>query len=149
MKIDSFTGGFKDLSNFEPSIIRYKGLDFPSVEHAYQAAKATNMVDLEAIRQAPTAGASKRLGKKVQLRPDWEQVKIPLMMNFLRQKFSAEPRKAFLLSTGTHTLIEGNTWGDTFWGVCNGKGQNWLGKCLMQVRLELQEFGDIIAGEIQ
>ena len=149
MKIDSFTGAFKDFSNFEPAIIRYKGLVFPTVEHAYQAAKAVSMADMVAVQQALTAGAAKRLGRKIQLRPDWEQVKIPLMMNFLRQKFSYDPRKALLISTLNHTLIEGNTWGDRVWGICDGKGENWLGKCLMHVRKELQDFGNIIAGEIQ
>ena len=148
MKIDSFKDGFAFLSNFEADIIRYKGLTFRSVEHAYQAAKSMTMADMELIRNAPTAGAAKRLGRKIQMRPDWEQVKIPLMMNFLRQKFSCASRKAELLSTGNHELIEGNTWGDTFWGVCDGKGENWLGKCLMHIRKELQEFDTIFAGEI-
>lgn len=148
MVIDSFKDGFAFLSNFEPSLIRYKGLDFKTIEHAYQAAKSTNMVDLEAIRNAPTAGGSKRLGRKIQMRPDWEQVKVPLMMNFLRQKFSVQPYKDQLLSTGDHELVEGNTWGDTFWGVCGGKGENWLGKCLMIIRTELRECGDIFPGEI-
>ena len=148
MKIDSFKDGFAFLSNFEPAFIRYKNLDFKTVEHAYQASKAMNMVDLEAVRNAPTARASKRLGRKIQIRPDWEQVKVPLMMNFLRQKFSYQPYKDQLLSTGNHELVEGNTWGDTFWGVCDGKGENWLGKCLMQIRDELRDFADIIPGEI-
>lgn len=148
MKIDSFKDGFAFLSNFEADTIRYKGLTFKSVEHAYQAAKSVTMADMELIRNALTAGASKRLGRKIQMRPDWERVKIALMMNFLRQKFSSQPRKDQLLSTGNHELIEGNTWGDTFWGVCDGKGENWLGKCLMHIRKELIEFDNIIAGEI-
>ena len=149
MKIDSFKDGFAFLSNFEADLIRYKGMTFRSVEHAYQAAKGMTISDMELVRDAPTAGAAKRLGRKIQMRPDWEQVKIPLMMNFLRQKFGCLSRKAELLSTGNHELIEGNTWGDTFWGVCDGKGENWLGKCLMHIRKELQEFDDIFAGEIQ
>ena len=44
-----------------------------------------------------------------------------------------------LLETGNQELVEGNTWGDIFWGVCNGKGQNWLGKILMMVRDEIRE----------
>lgn len=43
-----------------------------------------------------------------------------------------------LLATGTRYLEETNTWGDTYWGVCEGKGLNMLGKTLMQVRDELR-----------
>lgn len=42
-----------------------------------------------------------------------------------------------LLATGGVELIEGNDWGDAFWGVCGGYGQNWLGVLLMLVRSEL------------
>lgn len=149
MKIDSFKDGFAFLSNFEPATTSYKGLEFPTTEHAYQAAKAITMKDMEAVRNCLTAGAAKRLGRKIMIRQDWEEVRIPLMMNFLRQKFQLQPRKDLLLSTGDHELIEGNTWGDTFWGICDGKGENWLGKCLMHIRKELREFNGIIAGEIQ
>jgi hypothetical protein len=48
--------------------------------------------------------------------------------------------KQLLLATGDKELIEGNTWGDTFWGVCNGIGQNHLGKILMAKRTELKLF---------
>ena len=36
-------------------------------------------------------------------------------------------------------LIEGNEWSDTFWGVCRGQGENWLGKILMKTRDNLRK----------
>jgi len=60
------------------------------------------------------------------------------MTDLVRQKFSNPQLAKQLLDTKDFELIEGNTWGDTFWGVCSGKGQNNLGKILMQIRNELK-----------
>ena len=61
------------------------------------------------------------------------------MLRVLRAKFAQNPELAMqLLATGTRYLEETNTWGDTYWGVCEGKGLNMLGKTLMQVRDELR-----------
>jgi hypothetical protein len=59
------------------------------------------------------------------------------MTEIIRLKFQNPGLKAKLLATGNQELIEGNTWGDCYWGVCEGNGQNHLGKILMQVREEL------------
>jgi ribA/ribD-fused uncharacterized protein len=73
------------------------------------------------------------------MRPDWEQVKILIMTSLVRDKFTRhQDLKEQLLATGDAELIEGNWWGDTFWGVCKGKGENHLGKVLMKVREELK-----------
>jgi ribA/ribD-fused uncharacterized protein len=86
------------------------------------------------------AGQSKKLGKRVELRPDWEDVKIDIMRQVLKSKFTQNPElKAQLIATGDAELIEGNNWNDRFWGVCRGKGQNHLGKLLMEVRAELMD----------
>ena len=80
----------------------------------------------------------KRFGKTIKLRLDWEEVKVQIMLGLLRQKFKKGSSLGNrLLATGNQKLIEGNTWGDTFWGVCQGKGLNVLGKLLMQVRDEI------------
>lgn len=79
---------------------------------------------------------AKRAGQRLALRPDWEQIKQAVMLNLQRQKYSYPELRTLLLATGNLELIEGNTWGDTYWGVCNGVGDNWLGKILMQVRAE-------------
>ena len=46
-------------------------------------------------------------------------------------------RQALLDTKDVH-LIEGNNWGDTYWGVCKGIGCNKLGEILMQIREEIK-----------
>ena len=73
------------------------------------------------------------------LRPDWEEVKVQVMRELLYAKFSEEPLRGMLKATGDQHLEEGNNWGDTFWGVCRGRGENWLGKLLMEVRASIPD----------
>jgi ribA/ribD-fused uncharacterized protein len=135
--IDSFSGPYAFLSNFCMHPVHLDGRLYPSVEHAYQAAKALDP-KLRVRFQLPIQGAhAKRLGRKVRLRADWENVKNRVMLTLLREKFSDESFGKNLLATGDARLVEGNTWGDTYWGVCRGEGQNMLGFLLMQVRYEL------------
>lgn len=130
--IDSFTGEYRFLSNFHPSRVFYNGQVFPTVEHAYQAAKAVNHDDFLLFTDPIlTAGQAKRLGRKIQLKPDWELIKISVMSDLIKQKFNNIILRKYLNETKGRELIEGNTWGDTFWGVCQGKGSNMLGKILM------------------
>lgn len=136
--IDCFDGEFAFLSNFYLSPIFDGNIWFPTVEHYFQAAKTTNMEEYKAIAAADTPGQAKRLGRKVTLRPDWEEVKDQVMLDALRKKFSDDKLRLMLLATGEEYLIEGNTWGDKYWGVCGGIGLNHLGKLLMQVRDELE-----------
>lgn len=137
--IDSFRGSYRFLSNFYPSTITYENVVYPTVEHAYQAAKALDAETKESIRVAPTAAIAKKLGQSCKLIGDWEDLKIVIMRELLFLKFALPPLRALLLETGDADLIEGNTWGDTFWGVCRGRGQNWLGKLLMEVRAEISK----------
>lgn len=123
-----------------PTDIRFEGLTYPSSETAFQAAKCLDMKDRKAFIHLNGYQAKKK-GRKVNLRPDWESVKIDIMHQILKQKFSNPSLKQKLLDTENAELIEGNTWGDTFWGVdiSTGKGENHLGKLLMQVRDELRK----------
>jgi ribA/ribD-fused uncharacterized protein len=132
--IDSFKEEFAFLSNFYPSVIYIDGKRYASVEHAYQAAKTDDPVAKEEIRTASTAGIAKKLGKHVSLRKDWESVKIDVMRQLLMQKFEDKLLRSMLIATEDARLVEGNYWGDTCWGVCNGRGENWLGRLLMEVR---------------
>lgn len=109
-----------------------------TVEHHYQAAKTDDPQWASRILNAPTPGAAKKLGRKAPLRPTWEQEKVAVMLALLRVKFLWPNLAQQLLDTRDATLIEGNWWGDTFWGVCKGQGENHLGKLLMQVREELR-----------
>ncbi|AKG21176.1 NADAR family protein [Calothrix sp. 336/3] len=143
MHINRFSGNYAFLSNFWYCKIIFEDIEFPSVEHAFQAAKTTNPNEREMVCLAATPVKAKRIGRKVTLRDDWEKVKIEIMRGLLVQKFSQdEMLQEMLLSTGDWELIEGNTWGDKFWGAVleNGKwvGRNELGKLLMSVRCQIR-----------
>lgn len=126
------------LSNFAPSPVTYNGILFATVEHAFQAAKSLDVEDQKLCSLARTPQDAKHFGRRVKLRPDWEEVKESVMEDLLRQKFSDSELRKQLLDTGNAELIEGNTWGDKYWGVCGGEGQNRLGYLLMKVRKEIQ-----------
>jgi N-glycosidase YbiA len=132
--ISGFKGKYSFLSNFYPCEVSFDGAVYPSVEHAFQAAKVSDPNQRTAIRHAETPRQARTLGKHVSLRKDWEQVKIGIMEDLLLKKFEDPRLKLRLLGTGDQYLQETNWWGDTFWGVCNGKGFNHLGKLLMKLR---------------
>jgi N-glycosidase YbiA len=136
--IDSFSGEYEFLSNFSRSKVWLDDMAFPTVENAFQAAKTTKMKEREPF-QTVAAGTSKRMGRRLSLRPDWETIKVDIMRNLLRQKFDIPELQEKLLATGNQRLVEGNWWNDRFWGVCRGEGQNMLGKLLMQIREEIRE----------
>ena len=97
----------------------------------------------EKIRLADNPGKAKKIGRSIELRKDWEAAKMCVMIAVIRRKFSARYRPELcqqLIDTGNAILIEGNTWGDTFWGVCNGKGKNNLGRILMARREVLKRI---------
>lgn len=136
--IRSFSGPNRFLSNFFPSPIQFEGRNYGTVEHAYQAAKTLDKEVKEKIAKAKTPGDAKSLGRKVKLRPDWEEVKLSIMYELVLSKFQTHTELALqLLTTGASALEEGNTWGDRFWGKVSGVGENHLGKILMQVREEI------------
>lgn len=136
--IFGFFEGARFLSNFTPVNIRYEGIAYPSVEHAYQAAKTNDIEAKKHIAALATPGHAKRAGRDVELRPDWDEVKYDVMLELQRLKYKDPELRSRLLETDTLYLEETNTWGDTYWGVCRGVGQNNLGKILMKVREEVQ-----------
>lgn len=136
--INSFRDKYFFLSNFYHCWVMLDGKYYPSVEHAYQAAKTLDPIEREKIKNASNPGTAKRLGRVCTHRSDWKKIKVDIMTDLVRQKFIRSHDLAEkLLSTGSEELVEGNTWGDTFWGVYRGRGENHLGKILMQVRREL------------
>lgn len=137
--INSFTGEYRWLSNFHVCKITVWGREYGSTEHAYQAAKAITEMAEQNVRLCDTPGQAKKMGQKITCRPDWEQVKEHKMLDCLRAKFTPGSRLAKkLLATGDKQLVEGNKWGDEYWGVCKGKGKNRLGHLLMLIRSELR-----------
>lgn len=137
--IDRFDGTeFRFLSNFYMAPVCYEGIKFPSSEHAYQAAKFAPIDSKKAIAKLKTAGECKRAGQQAGCRKDWDKVKIDIMYEIVLLKFAQNPELLQkLLETENAILIEGNTWGDKFWGKVpdrHGEGRNELGNILMQVR---------------
>ena len=137
--IDCFDKEWAFLSNFYQNEIEFEGITYPTNEHFFQAMKTLDENERHAIANCRTPGQAKRMGRRVALRSDWENVKEDVMFTGLCIKFSDEQLADWLLETGDEELVEGNTWSDTFWGVCNGVGENKLGKLLMKVRGLIKE----------
>ena len=140
--IDEFREAYGFLSNFYLCDLDYGGNNYCCVESAYQAMKETNPAERGNYSHLYPSEAKKK-GKSCNLRPDWEEVKVDVMYDILKAKFSDEDLKARLLLTGNKELIESNRWHDNFWGNCVCKkceaieGKNMLGTLLMRLRKEL------------
>lgn len=142
--INAFRNEYYFLSNFYEAPITYEGIQYCNNEAAFQAQKVLcNEIKKEFSNLNPSMAKCK--GRKVELRNDWEEVKFHIMHDIVKCKFSQnEDLKNKLLSTGDEYLEEGNTWGDQIWGTVNGKGKNYLGKILMDVREELKPNKNMI-----
>ena len=143
--IDRFEGPHAFLSNFYPCPLVNPFAEagapvYPTLEHAFQAAKTNDPIERAQVRSAPTPGAAKRMGRRVTLRADWESSRVGVMRALLWAKFRAEPLLSMLRATGETSLIEGNSWHDQIWGQCycdthtDIPGQNLLGQLLMELR---------------
>lgn len=142
--ITAFDGDWRFLSNFYEARIRIGQFTFASNEAAFQAAKYQAMVGGErdksdyvaTILMAKTPYAAKQLGRGVDINLEaWEAMKVKHMRDIVRAKFDQNhDLRAKLMHTGSGILVEGNTWGDTFWGRCEGRGMNILGCILMELR---------------
>lgn len=143
--IDKFKDEYAFLSNFYPSVIYVKveneWYSCKTVEHAFQASKTIYPKQQLEILFAETPGKAKRLGRKVVLRQDWEDIKVNVMRQYLMQKFADVELRKKLLETGNKELVEGTYWGDTFWGIDlhTGQGENVLGKLLMEERERIRK----------
>lgn len=148
-KIETFTlPETRFLSNFYPYknkqgdkypekvTVLFEGIEFDCTENAYQAAKTLDMsIRLEISKMNPFQSKKYWIDKEGQVRSDWDDVKDTLMLEFNIQKFHGNKDLwNMLAATGDAELIEGNTWGDIYWGICDGIGQNKLGKILQQIR---------------
>lgn len=141
MAIKEFRGKYFFLSNYYKAPVMFEGLMYTNNEAAFQSAKLLSIGERKIFCNLEPNEARK-LGRKVQLRSDWESIKDNVMYQIVKDKFTRNPElKKKLLETGNEELIEGNWWGDVYWGVDikTGKGQNKLGKILMKVREELKE----------
>lgn len=128
-----FRGEYWFLSNFYPSEVEYEGISYPTVEHAYQAAKTPDIKQRASIAVAETPGKARKLGRKLDIYQNWDNMRVLVMRELLRKKFSDKELFRRLKAIEGY-IVEENWWGDTFWGVCNGKGENKLGRLLMDIR---------------
>lgn len=139
-KINNFRNEYFFLSNFYNCPVEIEDIRFLNAEAAFQAMKCEEKSDREMFRNL-SASEAKRLGRRVNLRPNWNLLRMKYMKEIILDKFSRNPElKDKLLATGETELIEGNTWNDKFWGVdlYTGVGENHLGKILMEVRKEIR-----------
>jgi ribA/ribD-fused uncharacterized protein len=147
--IFAFEGKHRFLSNFGDGGAEMYGIFFPTVEHAFAAAKldpnggvftrAEVLAEMKRIAALPSPGEAKRAGRRRNwdgtqpdeerkgvlrpfLRPDWEEVKLDLITELVRRKFADPVLASALLATGDVPLWEGNTWGDRIWGVVEKDG---------------------------
>lgn len=143
--INAFSGEYEFLSNFYNVPVLYDGLLFTNSEAAFHAQKTLDVNDRIRFTKY-NAGKSKREGRKLNLRTDWEKVKDNIMYEICKAKFSQnKDLRDKLLSTGDEYLEEGTTgWHDNYWGNCecerckDVEGKNTLGRILMKVREELR-----------
>lgn len=146
-RITEFKGKDRFLSNFYPSPVRYEEIWYPTVEHGYQAAKTLDLEHRVTISRLSKPGDAKREGRRVKLRPDWDLIKLDVMLELVRLKFAEPKLRVMLLATDDSELAEGNYWGDRYWGkVYGGAGGGWVGEnhlglILMQVRDEIKRLG--------
>lgn len=138
--VKGFFGDYRWLSNFHKCTIWFDGVGFPSTENAYVYAKLSDYDRSHAWETVSalmscTPSESKKLGREIPIREDWDRIKFDVMSAVVFEKYYRHIElRHQLLATGSKLLEETNHWGDTYWGVCDGKGQNKLGKIHMRIR---------------
>jgi ribA/ribD-fused uncharacterized protein len=150
MTITSFYGPHFFLSNFFPSVMTATfnnvSYEFPTGEHLFQGAKIFASTWSEDKQQEwlmklvsnPDPKKAKYHGRSIQINTNtWNSMNINVMRRTQEIKYQNPELAQQLLITGNQELIEGNTWGDKFWGQVNGVGENHLGKLLMERRQKL------------
>ena len=150
---------YRFLSHFHPAPVHLDGETSPTVEHYYQTQKSFDPAYREAIRGAISPGMAKRLAAPPQAprkfsgqswfrkhhalpRPDWHEVKLEIMRRADRAKFTQNPDlAAMLMATGDAALVEDSS-GEPYWSTGpDGRGENWAGRLLMEIREELRARG--------
>lgn len=134
-----FRGKYSFLSNFYPCNVEYEGEIYKSVEHAYQAAKFNEGTIRSAIKNADTPSKAKKIAHTHanKVKKNWKLCKTSVMLDLVDQKFKNNDALKKRLININEPIIEHNTWGDTFWGICDGRGENNLGKILERVKMEI------------
>ena len=142
-----FRGKYAFLSNMYECPVTVKMGDnvytFKCAEAAYQACKCsgnfTDFVDLDG-REA------KKLSKTLPIQSDWDELKFGFMYAIVKAKFEQNKFLKLRLKAIEGDIVEENTWWDTYWGVCEGVGENNLGKILMDLRDYYNPFYCLVVG---
>lgn len=138
--IKEFRGEYAWLSNFYAVKIILLDVEYASVEHAYMSAKSDDPEWKFYCQNTIEAGKVKTASRQIKIKDNWEDIKINVMFECLIKKFEQEPFRTKLIETGDKFIMEGNWWGDEFWGVNlkNNKGKNYLGKLITTIRNNLK-----------
>jgi len=139
-EIKGFFGPWRFMSNFHYVDVQFDGMIYRTTEHAYQAAKFLDLEKRKYIQGLETPREARRVGQQPGCREDWNDVKYDIMYDLNAQKYSKPNLMQMLLDSGDAYLEETNTWGDVYWGVCHGIGQNNLGKILMDIRSQIKQM---------
>jgi len=131
----------KELSNFFTAELSIDGQTYRTAEAYLQSEKyaSTDAEYAQKIREQKNSALLRGMGKSKAhtARADWDSVRLDVMRKGLAAKFAAPALSAVLLGTGTATL-ELESVDDAFWGIgADGKGENWTGKLLMELRAKL------------
>lgn len=137
-----YEGKWYMFSNFSSFMVHWCGIDWITVEHAYQATKFIDKEIRILIQKARSAHDAKKIARAnlQRVRPEWEQIKLNVMESILRAKLEQHAYiRQKLLETKDAVIIEDSP-KDNFWGRgSNWEGQNHLGKLWMKLRQELQK----------
>lgn len=140
LPIEDFAGDHGWLSNSYPSPVEFEGALYATVENAFQAAKTKDLKARALLRDCGPDEAKMR-GMHVPQRHDWTDVHAAIMDSLLREKFAIPALRRRLLATGRRPIVNRNVFGDTYWGVCRGQGDNRLGEAIMRIRADLEDAG--------
>ena len=118
--------------------ITVDGIEYLAVENFFQAHKTSNR-NLKIYISTLNPFESRKYGKKMVMRDNWDDIKLKIMEFAIDKKFN-QPRFRDFLITVNEPIMEDNWWRDTFWGVYNNQGENHLGKILERKRDSLLEI---------
>lgn len=133
-----FTGEYRWLSNFWrlEYPIEVNGYNFYTTENLYQAFKCAKIDDFPYFVDI-TPGEAKKLGRTIEIIDGWDSMKLDVMKELQIIKYTQPKFRDLLIKTGDRYIEETNNWNDVFYGVCNGIGENHLGKIIMDIRKTL------------
>lgn len=141
IKFYSESALYGEFSNFARYPIKLGGKVWQTSEHYFQAQKFENKEYQDKIRNADSPMMAAQLGRsrKERILKNWDNVKLNVMYEVVKAKFTQHPDLTqLLLDTQDAKIIE-HTENDDYWGDGgDGKGKNMLGKILMKVREELK-----------